>query len=303
MNPITKLQQIITLVQSGNKQKLVAVSANDDHTITAIHQAVGAGLIDAILVGDEVKIRQVFSENNFDISPYLIIHQPDDSKAAVAAIEIINNGEAGLLMKGLISTDKFIRAILNKEKGLMIPGNILTHITAIENPHYHKLMIASDVAVLPQPDFSQKLQQIRHITNTAQRLGIAQPKIAVIAPSEQVLVSLESSKDAALLAMMSQRGQIPGSVVDGPLALDVAVDNEAAEIKGIKSAVAGEADGLLFPNLDAGNVFYKMNMKLAGAESAAMLVGARVPVVLSSRGDSSLTKLYSIALAALMSQK
>jgi phosphate butyryltransferase len=157
------------------------------------------------------------------------------------------------------------------------------------------------VAVLPQPDLGQKVQLIRYLVKTANFLGIALPKVAVIAPSEQLLIQIESSKDAALLAKMGERGQITGCIIDGPLALDLAIDRESAEIKGIKGAVAGDADCLLFPNLDTGNVFYKTNMKLANAESAAILAGAKVPVVLTSRGDSTLTKQYSIALASLVS--
>jgi phosphate butyryltransferase len=186
---------------------------------------------------------------------------------------------------------------------LIEPGNILSHVTVIQNPNYYKLMIVSDVAILPQPDLSQKVQLIRYMVNTASALGIASPKVAVIAPSEQLLAQIESSKDAALLSKMGDRGQITGCRIDGPLALDIAIDKESAEIKGIKGEVAGDADCLLFPNLDAGNVFYKTNMKLANAESAAILVGAQVPVVLTSRGDSTLTKQYSIALASLVSNK
>lgn len=162
-------------------------------------------------------------------------------------------------------------------------------------------MIVSDVAVLPLPDLGQKVQLIRYMVKTANALGISLPKVAVIAPSEQLLMQLESSKDAAFLTTMGHRKQITGCIIDGPLALDIAIDKESAGIKGIKGDVAGNADCLLFPNLDAGNVFYKTNMKLAKAESAAMLVGAKVPVVLTSRGDSTLTKQYSIALASLLS--
>ena len=214
---------------------------------------------------------------------------------------MIHQGEGDILMKGLISTDKFIKAILDKEKGLIEPGNVLSHVTVIQNPNYHKLLIVSDVAVLPQPDLGQKVQLIRYMVKAATALGISLPKVAVIAPSEQLLMQLESSKDAAFLSKMGERGQISGCIIDGPLALDLAIDRESAEIKGISGEVAGNADCLLFPNLDAGNVFYKTNMKLAKAVSAAMLVGAQVPVVLTSRGDSTLTKQYSIALASLVS--
>jgi phosphate butyryltransferase len=253
------------------------------------------------LIGDEKLIRKICSEEKVDDKLFKVIHQPDDMLAASCAVEMVRNKEGDILMKGLISTDKFIKAILDKEKGLMESGSILSHVTVIQNPNYHKLMIVSDVAVLPQPDLGQKVQLIRYLVKTANFLGITIPKVAVIAPSEQLLIQLESSRDAALLAKMGERGQITGCIIDGPLALDIAIDRESAEIKGIQGEVAGDADCLLFPNLDTGNVFYKTNMKLANAESAAILVGAKVPVVLTSRGDSTLTKQYSIALASLVS--
>ena len=300
---IKKLDEIIEAVKIGTKPTLIAVSANDEHTISAVNQAVKLGLINAVLVGDLHKISQIFEQEKIDLSSYIIVDEPDDRLAAVCAVELINKGEGNLLMKGLISTDKFIKAILDKEKGLLFPGNILTHVTIVENSNYHKLLIVSDVAILPQPELSQKIQQIKYMADVCGAIGIKNPKVAVIAPSEQVLLMMESSKDAALLAKMNERGQIPNCIVDGPMALDVAIDSESADLKGVKSVVAGDADCLLFPNLDSGNVFYKTNMKLAGAESAAILTGAKVPVVLSSRGDSTRTKLYSIALAALLSKK
>ena len=298
---IGNLEDLFPAVRQRSKRTLIVVSANDSHSVEAACNAVVAGLINAVLIGDENIISKICSDLGVDTSLLKVIHQPDDRLAAVLAVEMIRRKEGDILMKGLISTDKFIKAILDKEKGLLEPGNILSHVTVIQNPNYYKLMIVSDVAVLPMPDLGQKVQLIRYMTKTANALGIHLPKVAVIAPSEQVLMQLESSRDAALLSKMGQRGQITGCIIDGPLALDIAIDKEAAEIKGLTGEVAGDADCLLFPNLDAGNVFYKTNMKLAKAESAAMLVGAQVPVVLTSRGDSTLTKQYSIALASLVS--
>ncbi|MEI6277105.1 MAG: phosphate acyltransferase [Prolixibacteraceae bacterium] len=298
---IGNLEELFPAVRQRSKRTLIVVSANDSHSVEAACNAVVAGLINAVLIGDENVISKICSDLGVDTSLLKVIHQPDDRLAAVLAVEMIRRKEGDILMKGLISTDKFIKAILDKEKGLLEPGNILSHVTVIQNPNYYKLMIVSDVAVLPLPDLGQKVQLIRYMTKTANALGIHLPKVAVIAPSEQVLMQLESSRDAALLSKMGQRGQITGCIIDGPLALDIAIDKEAAEIKGLTGEVAGDADCLLFPNLDAGNVFYKTNMKLAKAESAAMLVGAQVPVVLTSRGDSTLTKQYSIALASLVS--
>jgi len=298
---IKYLEDLFPAVLQRPKRTLVVVSANDNHSIEAAYNAVKSGLVHAVLIGDEKIIKKIGAGEKFDLSLFKIIDQPDERLAASLAVQMIRQMEGDLIMKGLISTDKFIKAILDKEKGLMEPGNILSHVTVIQNPNYYKLMIVSDVAVLPLPDLGQKVQLIRYMVKTANALGISLPKVAVIAPSEQLLMQLDSSKDASFLTTMGQRKQITGCIIDGPLALDIAIDKESAGIKGIKGDVAGDADCLLFPNLDAGNVFYKTNMKLAKAESAAMLVGAKVPVVLTSRGDSTLTKQYSIALASLLS--
>lgn len=298
---INTLEDLFPAVLQKPKRTLIVVSANDNHSVEAAYKAIKSGLIHATLIGDQVVMRKICSTMKFDTSLFKTIHQPDDRLAAELAVEMIRKREGDILMKGLISTDKFIKAILDKEKGLIDQGNVLSHVTVIQNPNYYKLMIVSDVAVLPQPDLGQKVQLIRYMVKTANAMGISLPKVAVICPSEQLLVQLDSSRDAAFLSKMCERGQIQGCIVDGPLALDVAIDKEAAAIKGLSGEVAGDADCLLFPNLDAGNVFYKTNMKLAKAESAAMLVGARVPVVLTSRGDSTLTKQYSIALASLVS--
>ena len=201
-------------------------------------------------------------------------------------------------MKGLLSTDKYMRAILNKEKGLM-PGkknDMLTHIAVFQVPAYHKLLVCSDVAIIPEPDFKQKQSMLNYIISTAKSLEIAKPKVAVIAATEQVSVGMRACAEGAWLGMMSQRGQLKGAIVDGPLSLDCSIDKESAQTKKLTSEVAGDADGLLFPNIESGNVFYKCCTKFGGAELACMVVGAKVPCILTSRGDSAKTKLYSIAL-------
>ncbi|MGE5381873.1 MAG: phosphate acyltransferase [Omnitrophica WOR_2 bacterium] len=300
--PITKLDQIFDVLKSRNRKRLVAAFANDSHTIEAVSNAVDKGIIEGILVGDEPVIKEVCNKLNINASKFKIIHEPDEAKAASKAVSVINAGEADLLMKGLVSTDKYMKAILNKEVGLMNPGAVLSHVTVIENKNYHKLMIVGDVAIIPLPDFKQKVSIINYLINTAKALNIDKPKVAVISATEQMLYGIPSAEEAAMLSKMADRGQIKGAFVDGPLALDTAIDPESAEIKKLNGPVAGDADCLLFPNIETGNVFYKANTKLAGAELGAFVAGARVPCVLSSRGDSSLTKLYSIALAALIAK-
>ena len=299
---ITKLDQMFEVLKSKTKKRLVAAYANDAHTIEAVGEAVDKGIIDGILVGDEETMRKVCGQLGIDPGKFRLVHEPNEAKAAVAAVKLVNSGEGDLLMKGLVSTDEYMKAILNKEEGLMDPGAVLSHVTVIENPLYHKLLIVGDVAIIPLPEFKQKVAILNYLVNTAKALGLEKPKGAVITASEQVLAGMPSCVDAALLSKMADRGQITGAYVDGPLALDAAIDKESAEIKKLTGPVAGDADCLLFPNIEAGNVFYKTNTKLAGAEIGAFVSGGQVPWVLSSRGDSAQTKLYSIALAALIAK-
>ena len=297
--PISRLEQMLEAVKSKPKKRLAAAFANDAHTIEAVHDAVSRGIVDATLVGDEQIIWAQCAELGIDPAAFQIVHEPVDGKAAARAVALVRSGECQILMKGLVSTDKYMRAILNKEAGLMAPGAILSHVSIIENARYPKLIICGDVAVLPYPELKEKIAITQYCIQVAQALGIARPKVAVIAATEQVLPKIQATVDAAILAKMAERGQIKGAFVDGPMALDVAIDPESAATKGVGGPVAGDADCLVFPNIDAGNVFYKTSSKLAGCEMAAMVAGAQAPCILSSRGDSVLTKLYSIALAAL----
>ena len=299
---ITKLDQMFEVLKSKTKKRLVAAYANDSHTIEAVSEAVDKGIVDGILVGDESTMRNVCAQLGVSADKFRLVHEPNEGKAAAVAVKLVNSGEGDLLMKGLVITDKYMKAILNKEEGLMDPGAVLSHVTVMENPLYHKLLIVGDVAIIPLPEFKQKVAILNYLVNTAKALGIEKPKVAVITASEQVLAGMPSCVDAALLSKMADRGQITGAYVDGPLALDAAIDKESAEIKKLTGPVAGDADCLLFPNIEAGNVFYKTNTKMAGAELGAFVAGARVPCVLSSRGDSAQTKLYSIALAAMIAK-
>ncbi len=300
---ITKLDQVVELVKSQPKKRLVAANANDAHTIEAVNAAVEMGVIDATLVGDTAAIEKVCTDLNIDIKKFKIVHETVDVKAAATACDLINNGEGDILMKGLLPTDKYMRAILNKERGLCPPNATLTHVTVIENPSYHKLLIVGDVAVIPAPDLKQKQVILKHLIATGKAIGIEKPKAALICATEQMLPGMPACVDAAIISKMADRGQIGGAYVDGPLSFDIAINKEAAEIKKLKSDVAGDADCLLFPNIETGNVFYKTCTKLNGAELGACLVGAKVPCVLSSRGDTARTKMYSITLAALLSKK
>jgi phosphate butyryltransferase len=296
---ITKLDQMFEVVRSKPKKRLVAAYANDSHTISAVSEAVDLGIVEGILVGDEETIKKVCKEEKIDVKKFKIVQEANEGRAAAKAVELINKGEAEVLMKGLVSSDKYMKAILDKEKGLTDPGAVLSHVIAVESPNYHKLLFCSDVAVIPAPELKEKIAMANYLIKTAKSFNIDKPKVALITATEQVLYKIPACAEAAIISKMGERGQIKGAVIDGPLALDVAVDKEAAEIKGLKSEVAGDADCLLFPNIEAANVFYKASTKLGNAELGAMVVGARCPAILTSRGDSTKTKLYSITMAAL----
>lgn len=295
------LDEMMALAKTKGKKTLVAAFANDAHTLGATSKAIDEGIVDVTLVGDKPTIEAVCKQEGIDINKYKeIVQESDENKAAKLAVQLINEGKGQILMKGLCSTDKYMRAILNKETGLMPSGKpVLSHVSVFEVPAYHKLLITSDVAVIPAPDFKQKKAIVNYVITIAHSLGIECPKVAMIAATEQMLEGMQACVDAALIATMSRRGQIKGAIIDGPLAMDVAIDKESAQIKKLNSEVAGDADCLVWPAIEPGNVFYKTATKFAHAELAAMVMGAKVPCILSSRGDSIKTKTYSIALATL----
>ena len=296
--------EIFAELQSrGAKKRMVAAWGVDSHTIAAASKAVEMGLAEVTLVGDESMIAAACKEEGVDMALFTIVHNPNELSAVAQAVQMIRDGQGDFLMKGLCSTDKFLRAVLNKETGLLPPKGTLTHCTVLETPAYHKLLFVGDVAVIPAPDFKQKQIIMGELVKVARSAGIAMPKVAIIAATEQVLPSQPATMEAAMLSKMVDRGQIKGCIADGPLALDVAIDQESVDIKGLVSPVAGDADCLLFPNIESGNVFYKANSKLvAGVRQAGILVGAKVPCVLTSRGDSAASKKYSISLACLLAR-
>ena len=295
---IEKLDQLFDVLRSKPKKRLVAAYAVDEHTIEAVSMAIDMGIVEATLVGDEETIKKVCAAHNIDPSKFRIVQEADEMKAATKAVELINGGEGDVLMKGLVSTDKYMRAILNKEKGLLPPKAVLSHVTVVQVPTYHKLLVVGDVAIIPAPDLNQKIAITNYLIKTAHSLGLEKPKVALLAATEQVSAGMQACVDATIISKMGDRGQIKGALIDGPLALDVAIDKESAQIKKLTGEVAGDADCIMFPNIESGNVFFKACTKLAGGELGAMVMGAKVPCVLTSRGDSVKSKMYSIALAA-----
>ncbi len=298
---INNFAELLEEVKKQPAKRVVAVNGIDETTIEALHDAVELGFVKPIITGDKKTVVESCMKLGIDVSAYEIYHSDSTREATDKAVELVHDGKADLLMKGMVSTDKFMRTLLKKEYNLVPSRGTLSHISVVDNPNYHKLLLFSDAAVLPYPDLKQKILMTNYLICAAHSLGIEKPKVAVIAPTEQIIISIPSCMDGATIAKMAEHGQIEGGLVDGPMALDVAISSKSAEIKGFTSPVSGDADCLLFPNIDAANVFYKTNSKLANADMSGIIVGAKVPVVVSSRGDSRQTKLNSLAMACIVS--
>ena len=300
---ITNFNELVAeLKAKGICKKMVAAWGVDSHTIEAASLATDLGFVKVTLVGDSALIEKVCQDCKIEMAKFEVVDIKDELKAVAEAVRMVHDGEGDVLMKGLCSTDKFLRAILNKEVGLLPAKGLLSHVGVIENPNYHKLIFITDMAVSPAPDFRQKVKMAGFITAVARSFGIAMPKIAFIAASEQMLDSMPACIEGAMLAKMCDRCQIK-AIGDGPLALDVAIDQESVQIKKLQSPVAGDADCLLFPNIESANVFWKTNSKLCkDVRQAGFLVGTKVPCILASRADSVDVKLNSIA-SAVMSVK
>src|ERR1035438_5954964 len=235
---INTLDDLLRAVKDRPRKRLVVAWANDAQTLHSVNDAVEAGLVEAILVGDEPVMAQVCEERGIPSSSFRLVHAATDVEAAAKAVSMVRSGETNLLMKGLLSSDKYMRAILNKDQGLMDPTAILSHVTVMEHPGYPKLIVMGDAAVIPEPDIREKLAILDNLVRTARALGVEVPKVAVLSATEQVLLKLSSSIDGAILSKMAERGQIKGALVDGPMALDVALDPESALIKGARGPVA-----------------------------------------------------------------
>lgn len=300
MNPIRTLKEMEQLVKAKSTPTMSVAYAQDEDTLLAVHRAVSENIVNAILIGDEAVIRQKCKDLDIPVDKFTIIHEPGEAKSGAVAVQQIVEGKAQLLMKGLISTPYFLKAILNKDLELVKKGQVLSHTAIIEVPTYDKLLIVSDVAMIPNPDLDQKVQMINYNVAICKKLGIENPKVAIVTANEKVSDKMPSTIDAAIISKMADRKQIKGAIVDGPLALDVALSKHACEVKGLKSPVEGYADVLIFPNIDTGNVFYKSTTILGKGILAGIVTGAPFPAVLTSRADDDDSKYYSIVLAAAL---
>ncbi|EEM82086.1 phosphate butyryltransferase [Bacillus thuringiensis] len=297
-----KLEYLID--QAGQPKKTVAVAVAEDHeVIEAVAKAIKLQLAQFRLYGNQEKIMGMLQEHGLQTSEHVeVIAAMSSAEAAELSVKAVRNGEADVLMKGNIPTANILKAVLNKEWGLR-KGSVLSHVAAFEVQNYDRLIFVTDAAMNIAPDVTQKAAIIQNTVEVAQAIGIDLPKVAPIAAVEVVNPAMQATIDAAMLTQMNRRGQIKGCIVDGPLALDNAVSQIAAEHKGIVSDVAGKADILLVPTIEAGNVLYKSLVYFADAKVGAMIAGAKAPIVLTSRADSAETKVYSLALAVATASK
>ncbi len=280
--------------------KIVAVAAaHENEVMLASLDAEVAGLAEVMLVGDSDQIRRIAADEGFDISRMEVLHAEQPREAAWQVMKLVSEGQADIAMKGKVETSDFLRAALDKEVGLRT-GRLFTHVAAFEIPGFDRLIFISDAGVIVAPDLEQKVQIVQNAIFVAHAMNISLPRVAVLAATEVVNPKIPTTLDAANLSKMADRGQIQGGLVDGPLALDNAISPESARIKGIKSEVAGHADILIAPDIEAGNVLAKAITYFAQGKMAGVVVGARCPLILPSRSDTREAKLVSLALGVML---
>lgn len=294
---LKSLNTFIEIAKTKPRKKIAVAAAEDEQVLAAVKDAIQEKIAEPILIGNKSKIEQIAAELDFNLSGIEIIEENVPALAALKAVKEVREGNAHILMKGMVATADYLRAILQKDDGLR-KGSLLSHVGFFESDYYHKLIAVTDAAQNVAPDITEKIAIIQNSVDLYHRLGIEQPKIAIVAAIEGVNPKMQATMDAAAIVVMNRRKQIKGCLIDGPLAFDNAVSKEAAEHKGIESDVAGDVDLIVTPDIEAGNVLYKSLTYFGGATVAAVILGASVPVVLTSRADSDRSKLMSIALAA-----
>ncbi|MEE4177224.1 MAG: bifunctional enoyl-CoA hydratase/phosphate acetyltransferase [Bacteroides sp.] len=294
---LKSIAELHDMARAHTKKRLVLAAAHDENALEAVVIAAQNGIVEGILVGDQAKIESIVQKEGFDLVGFQIVNEADNEKAAAIAVKMVREKQADILMKGNLSTASLLRALLNKEWGLRT-GEHISHLALFELPAYHKILGLTDAAMNIAPDLNGKISLIKNAVNYMRKLGINQPKVAALSAVETVNPDMKSTLDASILTKMADRGQIKNCIIDGPLAFDNAISKKSAAHKGIQSTVAGDADLLVADNIDAANALYKAFIYFAGAQCAAVILGASAPIVLTSRADSDETKLNSIALAA-----
>lgn len=301
MVPICSFEQLTAHLMTLKRRKRIAVvCANDPNTEYAIARALEEGIAEFLMIGDSAILEKYQTLKKY---PEFVraIHIEDPDEAAIEAVRIVKEGGADILMKGIINTDNLLRAILDKEKGLLPAGKVLTHLSVMQIPSYHKLLFFSDAAVIPRPSLQQRIEMIWYAIHTCRSFGIEQPRISLIHCTEKVSSKFPHSLDYVNIVELAEAGEFGDVIIDGPLDVRTSCEQASGDIKGIVSPIDGKADVLIFPNIESANAFYKGVSLFCNAQMAGLLQGPICPVVLPSRSDSGLSKYYSIAMACLTS--
>ncbi len=295
---------VIAKVKEVGKKTVAVSVAQDEAVLEAVKAAKEQGIADAILVGDEAKIREIAAQISMDLTGYEIIDEPDVIQASLKAVKLAHDGRADMYMKGIIDTKNFLKSVLDKEVGLRT-GGALSHVCVFDVPGIDQLLFLTDVAFMTYPTLEDKVHIINNTIPVCNACGVSNPKIAPLAAVEVVNPKMEVTVEAEALTKMNEEGQITGCIVDGPLSLDLAIDPEAAKHKGATGRkIQGDADVLLFPDIHAGNLVYKAMVHMVpGVKNGCIITGTKVPVILTSRSDTFETKLHSIALAAVVAEE
>ena len=297
---IKNFGELIEKASSCSGKKIAVAAASDADVLLAVENARKKGIADAILVGDEAEINKLALENGIDISNYEVIHSADKAQSALIAAKQVALGNASVMMKGLVDTSVFLKAVLDKDIGLRT-GKLITQVTAFEIPGRDQFIFISDPAITTAPDVAQKKDIIENACFVAAKLGYENPLVAPVCAVEKLNPKMQATVDAQLLREMNESGEISGCYVSGPVSLDVAISAEAAAHKGFKDKIAGAANILLMDDIESGNVLYKSIVYFAGGVGAGVVMGAKCPIILTSRADSDVSKFYSIATAVLIS--
>lgn len=296
---IKNFEELITEVKKTGKKRLSIAIPYEVEDLKALKFAKDEGIIEPILIGKKDEIKKFYEKAEISLDAE-IIEESDYYKAIELSVSMVRDGKADLLMKGLVKTPELLHAVLDKDKGIR-KEKVLSHVGVLQCSRYPKLITMSDGGMIIAPTLDQKVEILKNAVFVSKALGVEIPKVALLSAIEIVNPDMPSSLDAALITMMAKRGQIKGAIVDGPLAFDNAISKWAAEVKGIKSDVAGDVDVFIVPNIEAGNIFFKILNYLSDGYSAGVVIGATAPVILPSRSDSKESKYYSIALGCLIS--
>lgn len=300
MEPIKSFKELSTRLTAVGRTRVALANAVDEHSLEAITMAIQAGFVEAYLVGDEEVIKTFDFLQTPDVAPYVhVTNIADTLEATVEAVRKVKEGEADVLMKGLVNTDVLIRAILDKEKGLLPPGRVLSFTATFQIPKYHKLLFFADPAVIPSPNLEQREAIIKYTIATARKFGVEKPKIALVHATEKPSPKIQYMNDYLQVMEKYRNGEFGDVIMDGPIDVFLALDKERGAIKKVPTPVLGDADIVIFPNFETANAFYKALITFADAEMGGMLEGTEKPVVLTSRSEDIQSKFNSIALACI----